>query len=96
MRDDERIADAAEADAVGECPTIRLSPTSRRRSRRNARERRGGCADDAREVTQAEESDVRSDPTGTPRGINPMLFRQPPVPDDSADGNVEIRFKHPE
>jgi type IV secretion system protein TrbL len=54
------------------------------------------AADDAREVTQAEESDVRSDPTGTPRGINPMLFRQPPVPDDSADGNVEIRFKHPE
>jgi hypothetical protein len=39
---------------------------------------------------------VSSDPTGTPRGINPMLFRQPPVPDDSADGNVEIRFKHPE
>src|SRR6202035_2083416 len=34
------------------------------------------AADDAREVTQAEESDVRSDPTGTPRGINPMLFRQ--------------------
>jgi type IV secretion system protein TrbL len=54
------------------------------------------AADDAREVTQAEESDVSSDPTGTPRGINPMLFRQPPVPDDSADGNVEIRFKHPE
>jgi type IV secretion system protein TrbL len=53
-------------------------------------------ADDAREVTQAEESDVRRDPTNAPRGINPMLFRQPPVPDDSADGNVEIRFKHPE
>ena len=54
------------------------------------------AADDAREVTQAEESDVSNDPTGTPRGINPMLLRQPPVPDDSADGNVEIRFKHPE
>jgi type IV secretion system protein TrbL len=54
------------------------------------------AADDAREVTQAEESDVRSDQTEAPRGINPMLFRQPPVPDDSADGNVEIRFKHPE
>jgi type IV secretion system protein TrbL len=54
------------------------------------------AAEDTREVTQAEESDVRSDPTNAPRGINPMLFRQPPVPDDSADGNVEIRFKHPE
>jgi P-type conjugative transfer protein TrbL len=54
------------------------------------------AADDAREVTQAEESDVRTDPTGAPRGINPILFRQPPVPDDSADGNVEIRFKHPD
>jgi P-type conjugative transfer protein TrbL len=54
------------------------------------------AANDAREVTQAEESDVRSDPSGAPHGINPMLFRQPPVPDDSADGNVEIRFKHPE
>ena len=54
------------------------------------------AADDAREVTQAEESDVRSDPTGASRGINPMLFRQPPVPDDSADGTIEIRFKHPE
>jgi len=54
------------------------------------------AADDAREVTQAEERDVRSDPTGAPRGINPMLLRQPPVPDDSADGTIEIRFKHPE
>ena len=54
------------------------------------------AADDAREATQAEESDVHSDPSAAPRGINPMLFRQPPVPDDSADGNVEIRFKHPE
>jgi hypothetical protein len=25
-----------------------------------------------------------------------MLFRQPPAPDDSADGTIEIRFKHPE
>jgi type IV secretion system protein TrbL len=54
------------------------------------------AADDAREATQAEESDAPSDPTGAPRGINPMLLRQPPVPDDSADGTIEIRFKHPE
>jgi hypothetical protein len=30
-------------------------------------------------------------------GINPMQgFRQPPIPDDSADGTIHIRFKHPE
>jgi len=30
-------------------------------------------------------------------GINAaQAIRQPPIPDDSADGNVEIRFKHPE
>ena len=55
------------------------------------------AADDARATSQAEQRDVRSASAGSPpRGINPMAFRQPPVPDDSADGNIEIRFKHPE
>jgi type IV secretion system protein TrbL len=54
-------------------------------------------ADDARATSQAEQLDVRSaSASSPPRGINPMPFRQPPVPDDSADGNIEIRFKHPE
>jgi type IV secretion system protein TrbL len=55
------------------------------------------AADDARATSQAEQRDVRGSIAGSPtRGINPMAFRQPPVPDDSADGNIEIRFKHPE
>jgi type IV secretion system protein TrbL len=55
------------------------------------------AADDARATSQAEQRDVGSRPAdSSPLGINPMAFRQPPVPDDSADGNVEIRFKHPE
>ncbi len=55
------------------------------------------AADDARAASQAEQRDVRSTSAGSaPHGINPMAFRQPPVPDDSADGNIEIRFKHPE
>lgn len=55
------------------------------------------AADDARATSQAEQRDVRSaSASSPPRGINPMAFRQPPVPDDSADGNIEIRFKHPE
>jgi type IV secretion system protein TrbL len=55
------------------------------------------AADDARATSQAEQRDVRSASAGSPPlGINPMAFRQPPVPDDSADGNIEIRFKHPE
>jgi P-type conjugative transfer protein TrbL len=55
------------------------------------------AADDARTISQAERHDVRSASAGSPPvGINPMAFRQPPVPDDSADGNIEIRFKHPE
>ncbi len=53
------------------------------------------AADDARATSQAEHRDVRS-ASSPPRSINPMAFRQPPVPDDSADGNIEIRFKHPE
>jgi type IV secretion system protein TrbL len=55
------------------------------------------AADDARATSQAEHRDVRGASAGSPPpGINPMAFRQPPVPDDSADGNIEIRFKHPE
>jgi type IV secretion system protein TrbL len=92
-RDDE-IADAA--DAVSESDGSTESEVTEEEVAATRASDAVVAADDAREVTQAEESDVRSDPTGAPRGINPMLFRQPPVPDDSADGNVEIRFKHPE
>lgn len=92
-RDDE-IADAA--DAVSETDDSAESEVTDQKVAATRASDAAVAADDAREVTQAEESDVRSDPTGAPRGINPMLFRQPPVPDDSADGNVEIRFKHPE
>jgi hypothetical protein len=92
-RDDE-IADAA--DAVSETDDSAESEVTDQEVAATRASDAAVAADDAREVTQAEESDVSSDPTGTPRGINPMLFRQPPVPDDSADGNVEIRFKHPE
>lgn len=53
------------------------------------------AADDARAASQAEQRDVHTGGS-SPTTINPMLFRQPPVPDDSADGNIEIRFKHPE
>jgi hypothetical protein len=92
-RDDE-IADAA--DAVSESDDSTESEVTEEEVAATRASDATVAADDAREVTQAEESDVRSDPTNAPRGINPMLFRQPPVPDDSADGNVEIRFKHPE
>jgi type IV secretion system protein TrbL len=55
------------------------------------------AAADARATSRAEQRDVRSASSGSPPvGMNPMAFRQPPVPDDSADGNIEIRFKHPE
>lgn len=53
------------------------------------------AADDARAASQAEQRDVHTSGS-SPTGVNPMLFRQPPVPDDSAEGNIEIRFKHPE
>ncbi len=53
------------------------------------------AADDARATAQAEQHDVGTGGSSS-AGINPMAFRQPPVPDDSADGNIEIRFKHPE
>lgn len=54
------------------------------------------AAEDARAAQQAEQHDVQSGTTNAP-GINPaQALRQPPIPDDSADGNVEIRFKHPE
>jgi type IV secretion system protein TrbL len=92
-RDDE-IADAA--DAVSESDDSTESEVTEEEVATTRASDAAVAADDARDVTQAEESDVRGDPSGAPRGINPMLFRQPPVPDDSADGNVEIRFKHPE
>ena len=91
---DDQIADAA--DAVGESDGSTESEVTEEEVAATRASDAAVAADDARGVTQAEESDVRSDPTNAPRGINPMLFRQPPVPDDSADGNVEIRFKHPE
>ncbi len=90
----DEIADAA--DAVSETENSAESEVTDQEVAATRASDAAVAADDARDVTQAEESDVRGDPTGAPRGINPMLFRQPPVPDDSADGNVEIRFKHPE
>lgn len=60
------------------------------------------AAEDAHTAQEAEQRDVQSGPAqpataGTTPGINPLqAFRQPPIPDDSADGSVEIRFKHPE
>jgi len=92
-RDDE-IADAA--GTVGESDDSTESEITEEEVAATRASDAAVAADDAREVTQAEQSDVSSDPSGAQRGINPMLFRQPPVPDDSADGNVEIRFKHPE
>lgn len=56
------------------------------------------AAEDERMASQAEQRDVQSaaGASGVP-GINAaQAIRQPPIPDDSADGNVEIRFKHPE
>jgi hypothetical protein len=54
------------------------------------------AAEDARATSQAEQRDIRTNSGSSPTGIDPMALRQPPVPDDSADGNIEIRFKHPE
>ena len=53
-------------------------------------------AKDTRAAREAERHDVQSGPSSPPPGINPMALRQPPVPDDEADGNIHIRFKHPE
>jgi type IV secretion system protein TrbL len=91
---DNQVADAA--DAVSEPDDSTESEVTEKEVAATRASDAAVAADDAREVTQAEESDVGSDPSGAARGVNPMLFRQPPVPDDSADGNVEIRFKHPE
>jgi type IV secretion system protein TrbL len=90
----DEIADAA--DAVSDSDDSTESEVTEEEVTATRASDAAVAADDAREVTQAEESDVRSDPTGAPRGVNPMLFRQPPAPDDSADGTIEIRFKHPE
>jgi type IV secretion system protein TrbL len=84
-RDDE-IGDAA--DAVSESDDATESEVTEEEVTATHASDAAVAADDAREVTQAEESG--------PRGINPMFFRPPPVPDDSADGTIEIRFKHPE
>jgi type IV secretion system protein TrbL len=54
------------------------------------------AADDASATSQAEQHDTHTSAGSSPTGINPMALRQPPVPDDSADGNIEIRFKHPD
>lgn len=54
------------------------------------------AAEDTRAARQAEQRDVQSG-TMKPPGVNPaQALRQPPIPDDSADGSVAIRFKHPE
>ena len=54
------------------------------------------AAEDAQMARQAEQRDVHSGTTSA-QGINPaQALRQPPIPDDSADGSVQIRFKHPE
>jgi type IV secretion system protein TrbL len=48
---------------------------------------------------RAEQHDVQGTASGSniPNSpINPALLRQPPVPDDSDDSNIHIRFKHPE
>jgi type IV secretion system protein TrbL len=91
---DDEITDAA--DTVSESDDATESEVTEEEVTATRASDAAVAADDAREATQAEESDVRSDPAGAPRGINPMLLRQPPVPDDSADGTIEIRFKHPE
>jgi type IV secretion system protein TrbL len=53
-------------------------------------------AEDTLAARQAERHDVQTGTSSPPPAINPMALRQPPVPDDEADGSIEIRFKHPE
>lgn len=48
---------------------------------------------------QAERHDVQGPAAGSnvsQSPINPAVLRQPPVPDDSDDSSIHIRFKHPE
>jgi hypothetical protein len=54
------------------------------------------AAENDRLARQAERADVQT-ASPAPPAINPMQgFRPPPIPDDSADGTIHIRFKHPE
>jgi hypothetical protein len=56
--------------------------------------------EDERVARQAEQRDVQGSSGGAassaPRVDPARALRQPPVADDSADGSIHIRFKHPE
>ena len=58
------------------------------------------ATEDERVARQAEQRDVQGSSGGTassaPRVDPARALRQPPIPDDSADGSIHIRFKHPE
>jgi type IV secretion system protein TrbL len=57
------------------------------------------AAEDERIARQAEQRDVRGSSSAAPSAprVDPTrALRQPPIPDDSADGSIHIRFKHPE
>ncbi len=107
---DEAAASAAEAEAADESDSASSDAASSSSEPRDQTEAEieaeevaetrasdaGVAADDARATSQAEQRDIRTSTGSSRAGINPMALRQPPVPDDSADGNIEIRFKHPE
>ena len=58
------------------------------------------ATEDERVARQAEQRDVQGSSGGAassaPRVDPARALRQPPVADDSADGSIHIRFKHPE
>jgi P-type conjugative transfer protein TrbL len=57
------------------------------------------AAEDQRLARQAEERDVHGSPAGpapTPPRVDPTRALRQPMADDSADGSIHIRFKHPE
>jgi type IV secretion system protein TrbL len=94
---------ATEADAASEHASQPYESTDADVAAEDAAQTRASDAavadEDEQMARRAERRDVQSDnATSSAPGVNPAQgFRQPPIPDDSADdGGIQIRFNHPE
>ena len=94
---------ATEADATTEHASQPYESTDADVTTEDAAQTRASDAavadEDEQMARRAEQRDVQSgNATPSAPGVNPaQAFRQPPIPDDSADdGGIHIRFNHPE
>jgi hypothetical protein len=92
-------ADRHGASSGGEADTTEAEVTAEEAAQTRASD--AALADeDERVARQAEQRDVQGSSGGAassaPRVDPARALRQPPVADDSADGSIHIRFKHPE